>query len=160
MHSVTLDPLLLGNLSGKTAVVTGAAGGIGVEIVRLFVSNGANVAVADLAHARDAAESLIASLSEPSRAVFIPTNILDWSQITTLFRETKGRFGSIEVVIANAGVMEGEEVVDLNNVGEDGELLEAREYSRVIDINLKGTMSSKYRVFCTVCFVFHHLSLL
>jgi NAD(P)-dependent dehydrogenase (short-subunit alcohol dehydrogenase family) len=99
MKPVTLDPCMLHNLFGKTVLVTGAADGIGAEIVRLLVSSGANVVVADLEYARGAAETLIASTSAPLHASFVLTNILDWSQKSTNFKQAKSRFGSIEALM-------------------------------------------------------------
>lgn len=149
MASIQLDPALLQNIKSKTVVVTGAAGGIGLEIVRLFESHGANVVMADLERARPTAEALIATLSDPSRVVFVPANTLDWKQMVQLFQTTINTFGSVDTVIANAGVMESHATLDVDTVDEDGYLLEATEASKVIDINLKGTLSSKsLHIFC------------
>ncbi|KAH1848994.1 hypothetical protein KXX54_008008 [Aspergillus fumigatus] len=64
MHDITLDPLLLGNLTGKTAVLTGGAGGIGTAIAKLLLEHGANVVVADLEHTRPIVETMIVDLPE------------------------------------------------------------------------------------------------
>lgn len=142
MQNIELDLSLLKDLVGKTAIVTGAAGGIGAEIVRILVANGSNVIMADLEHCQHAATSVIAALPDPSRAHFVPTNIMKWDQVNTLFRAARERFGSVEIVIANAGVMENSPVLDVDHVDKEGNLLECNEFSRVIDINIKGTMNS------------------
>jgi NAD(P)-dependent dehydrogenase (short-subunit alcohol dehydrogenase family) len=144
MTSITLDPSALKNAAGKTAIVTGAAGGIGAHIVRHFANAGANVVVADLEYARSSAEKLIALLPEPSRSIFVPTNIIIYDQLKSLFKKTIEKFGSVEFVIANAGVMESKSGLDMDDVDENGELVDATQISTVIDINLKGTLNSEY----------------
>ncbi|EDP55670.1 short chain dehydrogenase/reductase, putative [Aspergillus fumigatus A1163] len=132
MHDITLDPLLLGNLTGKTAVLTGGAGGIGTAIAKLLLEHGANVVVADLEHTRPIVETMIVDLpgSCKGRVQFVATNI-----------SAKERFGSIELVIANAEVMERTPVLDMDQIDEHGNLEESHEFCKVIDINVKGTMN-------------------
>lgn len=80
MHDITLDPLLLGNLTGKTAVLTGGAGGIGTAIAKLLLEHGGNVVVADLEHTRPIVETMIVDLpgSCKGRVQFVATNIVKW----------------------------------------------------------------------------------
>ncbi|KIY02626.1 uncharacterized protein Z520_01091 [Fonsecaea multimorphosa CBS 102226] len=128
-------------LDNKTAIVTGSANGIGAETVRLYNSLGANVVIADLSSSRDAAETLIQSLKDPSRASFISVNITVWKEISTLFDQTKRQFGQIDIVIANAGIMESRSFYDFETA-DDGSLREDDDVHRVIDVNLKGTMNT------------------
>lgn len=139
MTTIVPNLSLLSNLSGKTAIITGGAGGIGAETVRLFHEHGANVVIADLAFAKETAERLIASLSP--RVVFISTDILSWSSMLSLFAQTKEKFGSVEYVVANAGLMETKHFFDFE-IDEKGDLKEPTEAYKVIDVNLKGTMNS------------------
>ncbi|KAH1354793.1 hypothetical protein KXX33_007907 [Aspergillus fumigatus] len=84
MHDITLDPLLLGNLTGKTAVLTGGAGGIGTAIAKLLLEHGANVVVADLEHTRPIVETMIVDLPElviANAEVMERTPVLDMDQI-------------------------------------------------------------------------------
>jgi hypothetical protein len=90
----------------KTAIVTGSANGIGAQTILTYYSLGFNVIIADLPSSQAAAEALIASLEEPSRALYHPTNIVNWSDMLALFRGVKERFGGVHVVVANAGMME------------------------------------------------------
>jgi hypothetical protein len=145
MASIELESALLSNTKGKTVVTTGAAGGIGMDIVRLYAYHGANVVVADLEHSRFAAESLIATLPDPSRAIFAQANTHIWSEMKKLFKTAINTFGSVEVVVANAGVMESHMTLDVETVDTNGDLLEATEASKVIDVNVKGTLNSKFR---------------
>lgn len=125
----------------KTVIVTGGAGGIGAQTIRTFHAHGCNVVIADLSFAKDAAESLIASLSEPSRALFHETDITDWQAMRGLFRTAKEKFGQVDIVIANAGLMETKGFFDFEE-DENGELEEPTEAYKIIDVNLKGTMNS------------------
>ena len=78
MASIQLDPSLLDGIKGKTIVVTGAVGGIGLKIVHLYVSHEANVVMANLKRTTSIAKSFIASLPDPSHVIFVPANIIIW----------------------------------------------------------------------------------
>jgi NAD(P)-dependent dehydrogenase (short-subunit alcohol dehydrogenase family) len=142
MRSITLDPVLLSQLANKTAIITGAANGIGAQTARLFNLHGANVVIADLETTRAAAEALIATFLSPLKTIFIPTNIISWEDMKSLFRQTKGRFGSVEIVVANAGIMEPKSILDMDDLDDNGDLVESKEAFKVIDVNLKGTLNS------------------
>ncbi|KAI0140535.1 hypothetical protein GGR57DRAFT_487877 [Xylariaceae sp. FL1272] len=138
-----LDAALLLKAAGKTVIVTGAANGIGLATARLYNEHGAKVVVADLPiKSPGGAESLLATFSNPNNAVFTAVDILDWRQMVSLFADTKGRFGCIDIVIANAGIMETHPVLDVDSVDEQGQLRESKEAFTVIDINLKGTLNT------------------
>lgn len=133
----------LSNGRPKSVIVTGGAGGIGAQTVRAFHEKGCNVVIADLPFSKDAATQLISSLPDPDRALYCPTNIADWDNMRTLFREAKNRFGQIDIVVANAGMMESKNFFDFEEDAE-GELVESRDSQRVLDVNLKGTLNSKF----------------
>jgi NAD(P)-dependent dehydrogenase (short-subunit alcohol dehydrogenase family) len=134
----------LEELNGKTVIVTGAGGGIGAATARYYHSHGANVVLADLEQMRSSAEAVVASLAESVRATFIAVNILDWGQMNSLFRLAKEKFGTIDVVVANAGVMESSLVLESQEVDETGDLKEPTEAYKVLDINVKGTLNSQF----------------
>lgn len=138
MQVIDLDPILLSNLKGKTAVVTGAAGGIGAEIVRLFSKHGVNVVLADLEYGRLVAEGIIALLTEQSKALFVPANTLDWTQMKHRFKESIGTFSRLDIVVTNAGLMESKPTLDIETLDDNGELHEATEASKAINVNVKG----------------------
>ena len=141
--SFTPDPSLLSSLPGKTAIVTGGANGIGLEVIKQYYANGANVVIADLESSRQQAEVAIAALSDASRALFVPVNITIFEDVCQLFKATIEKFGKVDIVIANAGIMESRRFFDFE-VDESGELKDDGS-GRVIDVNLKGTMNSKSR---------------
>jgi NAD(P)-dependent dehydrogenase (short-subunit alcohol dehydrogenase family) len=138
------SPFHLPNGKPKTVIVTGGAGGIGAQTIRAFYEKGCNVVIADLPFSKDAAHQLISSLSDPNRALYCPSNIADWDNMRALFREAKKKYGQVDIVIANAGMMESRNFFDFEE-DEGGELLESRDSQRVLDVNLKGTLNSKTR---------------
>ncbi|KAH8645754.1 putative short chain dehydrogenase/reductase [Xylariales sp. PMI_506] len=142
MQIINEDANILENIGGKTAIITGAANGIGAQTAVLLNSHGANAVIADLESTRAVAESLISSMHSPSNAMFVPTNVVDWDQMKSLFKQAVARFGKVEVVIANAGVMESKPALEIESTDEDGDLLESKEAFRVIDINLKGAFNT------------------
>lgn len=143
MTSVPLRLDLLANVRDNVAIVTGAAGGIGAETVRVLHANGAKVVLADLPASRNAAQDVIASLSDPNRAHFMPANILKWDEMKALFKAAIERFGRVDIVVANAGLMESKPFFEFET-DETGDLREPTESYRVIDVNLKGTMNSAF----------------
>lgn len=92
----------MGRLSGKIAVITGAAQGMGEQHAKEFVGEGAKVILTDLNEA--AGHDLAASLGDES-AMFIRqdvTKALDWEKVV---REGEARFGTINVLVNNAGIL-------------------------------------------------------
>lgn len=147
MAQLKIDQSLLTQSTNKTVLITGAARGIGAATAALFNQHGANVVLADLAQFRNAAEDLIKSqLAHPDHAIFVPGNITDWVQLTACFETAVDRFGGIDIVVANAGIMESRPVLDMDLVDANGDLCEDTEAGRVIDVNLKGTLNSTYSI--------------
>ncbi|KAJ5951917.1 uncharacterized protein N7479_010330 [Penicillium vulpinum] len=143
MTEVKIDQAIFSQSSGKTVLITGAARGIGAATAILFNSHGANVVLADLPQLRDSAEEVIQKqMKFSNRAIFVPTNIVNWAELTACFETAITTFGRIDIVVANAGIMESESVLDMDNVDENGHLLESLEAGRVIDVNLKGTLNT------------------
>ncbi|GES64699.1 MFS multidrug transporter [Aspergillus terreus] len=142
MADIPNDLSLLANAAGRTVLITGGANGIGAATASLFNAHGSKVVISDLGSTKPTAETLIQTFSHPENAVFIPANILDWVQMTALFKEATRHFGAVDIVIANAGVMESHAVLDLDDIDEAGDLRESAEGFKVIDINLKGTLNT------------------
>ncbi|KAJ5424261.1 hypothetical protein N7491_009477 [Penicillium cf. griseofulvum] len=143
MAEVKVHQALFSQSAGKTVLITGAARGIGAATAILFNSYGANVILADLSQLRGSADEVIQKqMKFPSRAIFMSTNIVIWAELTACFEAAITTFGKIDIVIANAGIMESESVLDMDNVDANGRLLESMEAGRVIDVNLKGTLNT------------------
>ena len=88
------------SLRDKTAIITGAASGIGKEIARKFVAEGAQVAVADIN--LDAAAATAAELG--ANAMGIAMDVTDEAQVEAGMDGVVERFGGIDVLVSNAGV--------------------------------------------------------
>ncbi|KAL4875136.1 hypothetical protein BJY04DRAFT_202644 [Aspergillus karnatakaensis] len=141
----SIDPSstgFLSQLASKTVIVTGGAGGIGAATAKVFNTHGANVVVADIPASAETAEKLIASFPYPENAIFMAVDILNWEQMLSLFRRTLDKFGSLDTVVANAGIMEKTETLDIDNTDADGNLLESTGAFGVIDVNVKGTLNT------------------
>jgi NAD(P)-dependent dehydrogenase (short-subunit alcohol dehydrogenase family) len=89
-----------GELSGKVAIVTGGAGGIGRGTVEVFVDEGAQVVIADVDEA--AGDALAAELG--SAATFRRTDVADADDVQALVDFTVERFGGLHVMFNNAGI--------------------------------------------------------
>jgi 3alpha(or 20beta)-hydroxysteroid dehydrogenase len=91
----------MGRVSGKVAIISGAAQGMGEAHARLFVAEGAKVILTDLND--KAGQALADSLGE--NAMFIRQDVTqkaDWQRVV---QEGEARFGNINVLVANAGVI-------------------------------------------------------
>ncbi len=91
----------MSRLAGRTAVITGAASGIGAGTARLFVAEGANVVVADLQV--DAGQALVAELGDSAR--FAECDVTNEEQIAAAVDMAVAEFGSLDVMFNNAGIV-------------------------------------------------------
>ncbi|KAJ5782314.1 hypothetical protein N7457_004088 [Penicillium paradoxum] len=155
MAEVHVDPAVFAKSAGKTVLITGAARGIGAATAIFFNDHGANVILADLPHLQDSAEEVInKQIQFPERAIFVAADIVNWAQLTACFEAAISKFGNLDIVVANAGIMESKTVLDLD-VDEDGHLLENEEAGRVIDVNIKGTLNSNLSFYTFLQFPDH-----
>ncbi|MBI1397152.1 MAG: 3-hydroxybutyrate dehydrogenase [Betaproteobacteria bacterium] len=91
------------NLKGKVAFVTGAASGIGKRIAEVYADAGAAVAIADLDP--EATERAVAELRQRGhRALGVPLDVTVESQVDAGVRRTVSEFGSLDVLVSNAGI--------------------------------------------------------
>jgi NAD(P)-dependent dehydrogenase (short-subunit alcohol dehydrogenase family) len=89
-------------LGGRTAIVTGGSGGIGRGLVLGFAAEGANVVIAtrDEAQGRKVAD---AAADLPGRAAVVRTDVTDWDSVQAMTAAAEDQFGSIDVLVNNAG---------------------------------------------------------
>ncbi len=113
-------------LSGKVAIITGGARGIGEGIVRRFVAEGARVMITDILVAEG--QSLADELGEA--AVFMEHDVVSRQQWNIVIAATEAKFGKLDCLVNNAGVIVFKRLDDLSET----------EMRRIIDINLMGTM--------------------
>jgi NAD(P)-dependent dehydrogenase (short-subunit alcohol dehydrogenase family) len=115
----------MGRLDGKVAVITGAAGGIGREAALLFSEEGAQVCVADVS-----AEAGEQTAAECREAFFQQVDVTDGASVAAMYRAAADRYGGIDVLYNNAGIMPAD----------DGSVLDIEEeaWQRVQDVNTKG----------------------
>lgn len=95
------------DLTGKTALVTGASGGIGLALVEGFVDTGANVVAADLNPA--AVESAMAS---NDRVMPVRMDVSDETGIKSVLALARDRFGPLDILVNNAGIKSAERLMD------------------------------------------------
>lgn len=96
----------MNEFNGKTAVVTGAASGIGFELVKVFAEQGMNVVLADIEQGKlDAAVESVESIG--AHAIGVLTDVGSGESVAALCQATIDRFGSVQVLCNNAGVYTG-----------------------------------------------------
>ena len=113
-------------MQGKTVVVTGASRGIGAAAVRAFAEAGANVVL--LARSGDAIGALAREIGD--RALAVTCDVASWSQVKAAIDQAVWRFGSLDVLVNNAGVIEPISML---------RTADPAAWSRAFDTNLKGT---------------------
>src|SRR5690242_20287688 len=124
----------MNRLDGKVAVITGAAGGIGREAALLFSEEGARVCVADVG--REAGEKTAAECHE---AFFFAADVSNPASVQAMYVETEKRFGGIDVLYNNAGIMPPDDDSIL--------LTEPDAWDRVQAVNARGVfLCCKYGI--------------
>ena len=121
----------MGLLTGKTALVTGAARGIGKAIALKFAEEGANVAFTDLVIDENAEATETEILAKGVKCKGYASNAADFTQTEEVVNQIKADFGSIDILVNNAGITK------------DGLMLRMTEaqWDAVIAVNLKSAFN-------------------
>lgn len=109
-------------LSGKTALITGAAGGIGAEIARTFCKEGATVFVADVC--QEQGEKTAASLG----AVFIQLDVTSEASWTAALSAIVKQAGRLDILVNNAGI----------NIRKNIEEMPVESFDAMLAVNVRG----------------------
>jgi len=123
--------MLTVDLSGKTAVVTGASQGLGEATARILHRAGASVVVNYLpvAQCQADAERIAAELGD--RALALGADVRDASQVKRMLDQGASRFGGLDVVVNNAAILRDRTVLKMS----------IQEWQEVIDTNLTGVFT-------------------
>ncbi len=111
----------------RVVIVTGGAKGIGYACVNKFLEDGDNVVIADTD--RGAGKAAIEKLNaDEDRILYVPTDVSDKLSVHNLIAETLGKFGHIDVLVNNAGI-----------IIKGGALeLDVEDFDKVLAVNLRG----------------------
>lgn len=117
------------SLSGKVAIITGAARGIGRACAERFAREGAKVVVADIDQARG--QETAAAISEGgSETLFVACDVGDSVQVSGLITASVDAFGALDVLVNSAGILHNSDFLDVTE----------EDFDQVLRVNLKGPL--------------------
>jgi 3-oxoacyl-[acyl-carrier protein] reductase len=113
------------DLTGKTALVTGATGGIGHAIARALHQQGATVAISGTR--RDVLDQVAGDLKD--RVHVLPCNLADKDEVEALVPKSEKAMGQLDILVANAGITKDNLLVQLRD----------EDWDQVVAVNLTAT---------------------
>ena len=116
----------LSDLSGRNAIVTGGARGIGAAAALALAREGANIVVADLI---DASETVRQVESLGQKAIVVETNVAVQQDVRQMVERAIEAFGHIDILVNNAGVVHRDSLLETSEA----------TWDRVVGVILKGT---------------------
>ncbi len=117
-------------LSGKTAIITGAAGGLGRAFALGFAAEGANLVIADM-NTAGAAETVALVEAAGAKAIAVSVNVADKASCEAMAQAAVDAFGSLDVLVNNAAVYATLQRTDFWDIDPD-------EWDKVMAVNVKG----------------------
>lgn len=119
-------------LDGKSAFITGGAGGIGREVAGTFAEAGANVAIVDVADKQDYGEALASEIANRfgTQTMFVACDVADEQSVKNMVEKVRQGFGTIDISVNNAGVVLANDMVDIP----------LEDWNRCVNVNLTGCM--------------------
>jgi 2-deoxy-D-gluconate 3-dehydrogenase len=115
------------NLTGKTAIVTGGAMGIGFGIASRLAEAGANIVIADV-NDKAGAAAAIGLVSGGGKAMFVQTDVSDGAQVARVMGEAIKAYGGVDILVNNAGVYPMIPVMKMTPV----------DFENILAVNLKS----------------------
>jgi 3-oxoacyl-[acyl-carrier protein] reductase len=113
----------------RTAIITGASRGIGAAVAERLAKDGFAVVVNYVSNAPEAEQVVAEIKAQGGEAIAIKADVSDAGQVEKLFAQTLAKWGSIDVVVQNSGIM------PLSPIGKG----DAETFDKVISVNLRGT---------------------
>src|SRR5262245_43920669 len=128
------------DLSGKTALVTGASGGIGGEIAKALAKQGARIALSGTRV--EALEALRDAIGGDH--VILPCNLSDTAAVDALVGQAEATLGKLDVLVANAGVTKDGLLLRMKDADWEAVLkINLESYFRLSRAALKGMMKQR-----------------
>ena len=125
-------------LNGKTAVITGSAQKLGAEIAIRMADEGANIVI-NYRNSESKAKILEKQVRKRNvQCLTIRADMMDSRQIEDLLSKAKEKFGSVDILINNAGPW----------TNEGFSTLKIEDWNEIIDVNLKATFLASQKAFC------------
>ena len=117
-------------LKDRTAIVTGAASGIGKAIAIRFAEEGAKVIVADQTERpREGGETTVSVIRDKGgEAVFVETDVAVWQSVDATVSEVVSRYGALDIMVNNAAIGVSKPILDTSE----------EDWDRVMGVNAKG----------------------
>jgi len=115
-------------LNGQTALVTGGSSGIGAAVAKCLAKAGATVVIDHIGD-REAAETAVADIeSSGGRAIAVEADVGREEQVEALFRQSVDAFGTVDILINNAGIQQDAPLTEMT----------LQQWNQVLNVNLTG----------------------
>ena len=113
-------------LSGKTALITGSARGIGYAFAEAYVNEGAKVCIADI----DFAQAQTSALGLGDDAISVALDVTKQTSIDAAVQKTVSEFGQIDILVNNAAIFSAAPIVEI----------ERSDFQNLFEVNVSGTL--------------------
>jgi 3-oxoacyl-[acyl-carrier protein] reductase len=118
-------------LSGKVALITGAARGIGKAIALELANHGAKIVINDILPKNEIDKTLEEIRKSGDQAIGIRADITIFEEVESMVKEIINKFGKIDILVNNAGIIRDSLLIRMKE----------EDWDAVININLKGTFN-------------------